>query len=85
MVQKQKGRKFHSFLHSYITRVKVMTNDVIYTQVYYIILTLRTYIFLQQHRAYAHGLGATVISAHFHSESQLQTNMNYVAWWRGEL
>ena len=64
-----------------------MTNDIIYTQVYYIILTLRTYIFLQQHRAYAHGLGATVIAAHFHSESQsqIQTNMNYVAWWRGEL
>ena len=85
MAQKQNGRKFNSFLHSYITRVKVMTNDVIYTQVYYIILTLRTYIFLQQHRAYAHGLGAIVIVAHFHSESQSETNMNYVAWWRGEL
>ena len=36
---------------------------------------------------YAHDLGATVIVAHFHSESQsqIQTNMNYVAWWRGEL
>ena len=77
--------KWHSFLQSYITKVKVMTNDVIYTQVYYIILTLRTYIFLQQHRAYARGLGATGIVAPFHSESQSQTNMNYVAWWRGEL